>query len=145
MSYLSAEPEVIAAAAAHIDGIGSAIDAAHRAVAGPTSGLAAAAADEVSTTIAKLFGEYGQAFQSVIPQAAKFHSDFNRALTAAAAAYSGAETAASNALRGAAGAATTAVPAAATNVNAIVLSGTGNPIPSPNFMTALLKYLPAGE
>lgn len=48
MSYVIAAPEMLATAAADVDGIGSAIRAASASAAGPTTGLLAAAADEVS-------------------------------------------------------------------------------------------------
>jgi hypothetical protein len=51
MTYLIAEPQIMAAVGADVEGIGSEINAAHAAAAGPTSRLLAPAADEVSTAI----------------------------------------------------------------------------------------------
>ena len=51
----------------------------------------AAAEDEVSEAIAKLFGGYGQQYQAVLTKAAAFHDDFARALAAAGNAYAQAE------------------------------------------------------
>lgn len=65
LSYVFAQPSVLAAAATDLAGIGSAINQATAAVAAPTTGLAAAAADEVSTALATLFGAYGQQFQAI--------------------------------------------------------------------------------
>ncbi len=144
MSHLVAAPEAMSAVATDIDGIGSALDAAHRSVAGPTSGLATAAGDEVSTAVAKLFAEFGQAYQAAVPQAARFHSEFTQALTAAGTAYAQAESTASNALGGA-GAAPKLMPMAATNVNAIVMGGSGNPIPSMDFVNGLLNWVPTSQ
>ncbi|WP_152317789.1 PE domain-containing protein, partial [Mycobacterium tuberculosis] len=45
MSYLIAEPRIVAAAAAEVAGIGSAVSTAGAAAAGPTCALAAAAGD----------------------------------------------------------------------------------------------------
>lgn len=60
MSYVIAAPEMLATAAADVDGIGSAIRAASASAAGPTTGLLAAAADEVSSAAAALFSEYAR-------------------------------------------------------------------------------------
>ncbi|WP_373176917.1 PE family protein, partial [Mycobacterium marinum] len=54
MTYVFVEPETITTMAADLEGIGSTIDAASAAAAGPTSRLVSAAADEVSTAIAGL-------------------------------------------------------------------------------------------
>src|ERR1700758_4019717 len=114
MTDLFAEPGFMATAAADVEQIGSAINAANAAAAGPTSGLIAPAADEVSAAITKLFGKYAQEYQAVVAQAAVFHNQFTRALAAAGGAYVAAEAAASNALGGpgAAGAAATTTSAA---------------------------------
>lgn len=91
MSYVIAAPEMLATAAADVDGIGSAIRAASASAAGPTTGLLAAAADEVSSAAAALFSEYARECQEVLKQAAAFHGEFTRALAAAGAAYAQAE------------------------------------------------------
>ena len=98
MTYLITEPELMAAAAADVDQIGSAIRAANAAAAGPTSGLIAPAADEVSAAITKLFGQYGQEYRALVAQAVVFHSRFTQALAAAGGAYAAAEAASSKAL-----------------------------------------------
>lgn len=72
MSYVIAAPEMLATAAADVDGIGSAIRAASASAAGPTTGLLAAAADEVSSAAAALFSEYARECQEVLKQAAAF-------------------------------------------------------------------------
>lgn len=82
MSYVIAAPEMLATAAADVDGIGSAIRAASASAAGPTTGLLAAAADEVSSAAAALFSEYARECQEVLKQAAAFHGEFTRALAA---------------------------------------------------------------
>ena len=91
MSYVLAEPQALASVAADIDELGSTITAANGDAAVPISGLAAAAADEVSEAIAKLFGAYGQQYQAVAARAAAFHSGFTQALAAAGSAYATAE------------------------------------------------------
>lgn len=91
MSYLLTAPETLASVAANIDSIGSAISTAGANAAGPTTGLAAAAEDEVSAAVANLFAAYGQQYQAVVSQAAAFHSRFTQTLAAAASAYAQAE------------------------------------------------------
>src|ERR1700758_455331 len=150
MTDLFAEPGFMATAAADVEQIGSAINAAHAAAAGPTSGVIAPAADEVSAAIAKLFGQYGQEYQAVVAQAAVFHSRFTQALAGAGGAYMAAEAAASKALggSGAAGAAATTTSAAASALTdptvAIVMGGDGNPIPGPTYIDGVLKWATQG-
>lgn len=91
MGHVVAAPEMLASTAADLEHIGSAISAANAAAAGPTTGLLAAAHDEVSIAIAKLFGQYGDEYQAVVRQAAAFHGEFTQALAAAGNAYAGAE------------------------------------------------------
>lgn len=77
MSYVIAEPEYVAAAAADLGSIGSAISDASSAAAIPTSGvLIPAGADAVSAEVAALFGAHAQEFQAISAQAAAFHNQF---------------------------------------------------------------------
>ena len=93
VSSLSAAPELMAAAASDLQGVGSALREAHAAAAGATTRLAAAAADEVSTAIASLFSGHAEEFQALSAQAAAFHDQFVRALNVSAGWYAGAEAA----------------------------------------------------
>ncbi|HWT50174.1 MAG TPA: PE domain-containing protein, partial [Mycobacterium sp.] len=93
MSYLVTAPETLASTAADVESIGSAIRSASANAASPTTGLVAAAEDEVSAAIANLFGVYGQEYQAVVAQAATFHTEFTQALAAAASTYAQAEAA----------------------------------------------------
>jgi hypothetical protein len=95
MSYLISVPQTLASAATDVESIRSAIGTAGSNAAAPTTGLLAAAEDEVSGAIANLFGAYGQEYQALLAQAANFHNQFTQALAAAASAY--AETEATNA------------------------------------------------
>src|SRR5580693_3517744 len=63
-SYVIAAPEALATASADLTGLGETIRAANAAAATSTTGLAAAAGDEVSAAIAGLFGNFGQEFQA---------------------------------------------------------------------------------
>src|ERR1700744_4702537 len=76
MSYVIAAPDVIAAAATDLADIGSTIKAATADAALPTTGVAAAAADEVSAAVAVLFGSHAQAYQALTAQGAAFHDQF---------------------------------------------------------------------
>ncbi|KZS71136.1 hypothetical protein A4G29_18500 [Mycobacterium kansasii] len=87
MSYVTAVPEALAAAARDITGIGSTLSAANAAAAAPTTGLLAAGADEVSAAIAGLFSSHAREYQALSAQAAAFHDQFVNALTASARSY----------------------------------------------------------
>ena len=93
MSLLVMAPELLASAAADLKSISSALDAAHAAAAGPTTGLLAAGADEVSVAVASLFSGHGKAFQALSAQASTFHTQFVQALSGAQGAYAAAEAA----------------------------------------------------
>ncbi|OBJ90466.1 hypothetical protein A5640_24320 [Mycobacterium asiaticum] len=98
MSFLAVAPDWLSAATADLQGIGSALNSASVAAAAPTTGLAAAAADEVSTAIATLFGEFGDEFQLVNAQVSAFHQQFVTALNAATNSYAIAEAASTGTL-----------------------------------------------
>ncbi len=89
MSFVFVAPDILAAAAKEVAAIGSSLDAAHAATAASTTSVVAAAEDEVSAAIAKLFGNYGQEFQSLGAQAGQAYSSFVQSLTSAGTAYSG--------------------------------------------------------
>lgn len=93
MSYVMAAPDLLAAAAADIAGIGASMRAANSAAAVPTTEVLAAAGDEVSAAIASLFSSHGQAYQALNRQAAAFQTEFVRTLTQGGAAYALAEAA----------------------------------------------------
>lgn len=91
MLYVVASPDLMTAAATNLAEIGSAISTANGAAALPTVEVVAAAADEVSTQIAALFGAHARSYQTLSTQAAAFHSRFVQALTTAAASYASVE------------------------------------------------------
>src|ERR1700739_1731009 len=93
MSFVIAAPEFLTAAATDLANIGSTLSAANAAAAVPTTGILAAAEDEVSAAIAALFSAHGQGFQALGAQAAAFHTQFVQALSAGAGSYAGAEAA----------------------------------------------------
>ena len=87
MPYVIVVPELVHDAARDMAGIGSSLADATASASGPTTGIAAAAQDEVSTAIASLFGKYGEEFQNLGTQAQAFHSQFVSSLDASAGAY----------------------------------------------------------
>ncbi|QUR66264.1 PE domain-containing protein [Mycobacterium spongiae] len=91
MSFVIAAPEALVAVASDLAGIGSMINAANTAAAAPTTAVAPAGSDEVSAAIAALFGQYAQAHQATCAQAAGFHEQFVKTLTAGAGSYASAE------------------------------------------------------
>ena len=93
MSHVIAAPEMMTAAASDVANIGSTLSAANAAAAAPTSGIVAAAGDEVSAAIAALFSRHAQAYQALGAQAAASHDQFVQALTAGAGSYVSAEAA----------------------------------------------------
>ncbi|WP_264960817.1 PE family protein, partial [Mycobacterium kiyosense] len=93
MSYLSTVPEALTCAVSELAGIGSAIQTANAAAAGPTTRVLTATADEVSEAVAALFGAHAQSYQSLSLQATAFHEQFVRALNAAGNSYAQAEAA----------------------------------------------------
>ncbi|WP_188112926.1 PE family protein [Mycobacterium simiae] len=151
MSYLIAQPPALAAAATELAGIGSALSEATAAAAAPTAAIATAAADEVSTAIAQLFGAFGQEFQAINAQLGALYNEFTLKLTAAANAYFGDDAiSAARLVRGATTGLITptsppVVPPVFNQNTALVMSGTGSPIPSLQYITNITNlFLPPG-
>jgi PE family len=93
VSLLDVVPELLESAATDLQSVGSELNAAHAAAAGPTTGLVAAGTDEVSAAVTGLFSEYGQAFHALSAQASTFHTQFVQALSGTQGAYAAAEAA----------------------------------------------------
>ena len=104
MSLVITTPELVQGAAQDLAGIGSSLAEATATAASPTTGIAAAAQDEVSVAIASMFGNFGQEFQALSAQAQAFHAEFVSAMNGSAAAYVSAEAAAGQTLMSAAAA-----------------------------------------
>ncbi len=141
MTYVLTQPQAMVAAAADAAEIGSALSQAHAAATGRITGVAAAAADEVSVATATLFNRYARAYQAVTAQAAAFHDAFTQALGAAADTYANAEAAASAALRPLAAPARAAlapIPVTA----ALIMGESGVPTPPASYINAIYaKYI----
>jgi len=129
---LVVQPQVMGSAAVDVAAIGTTINEATAAAAGRTTGMAAAAADEVSGSVANLFNAYAREWQAVVGRAAVFHRDFARTLAAGADAYANAEAAGSAALGA----------AAADPPVTFVLGGSGTSTPTPTFVAKVVsKYV----
>jgi hypothetical protein len=93
MSFVTTQPEMLAAAAGDLQGIGATMVAQNAAAAGPTTGVIPAAADEVSALTATQFAAHAQMYQAVSAQAAAVHDFFVRVLGASADSYAATEAA----------------------------------------------------
>ncbi|BBX74219.1 PE domain-containing protein [Mycobacterium shinjukuense] len=98
MSFLTTQPEELAAAAGKLAAIGSAMTAQNAASAAPTTtGVFPAAADEVSALQASLFTAYGTLYQQVSAEATALYEMFVNTLQVSAGTYAATEAANSSA------------------------------------------------
>lgn len=93
MSFVTTQPELLAAAAANLAGVGSAMEAENAAATAPTTGVVPAAADEVSALTAAQFAAHAQMYQAVSAQAMAIHQMFVTALQTSANSYAATEAA----------------------------------------------------
>ncbi|MEB3980297.1 PE family protein [Mycobacterium sp. 663a-19] len=93
MSFVTTQPELLAAAAGDLQGIGSAMWAENMIAAAPTTGVVPAAADEVSALTATQFVAHAQIYQAISTQAAAIHEMFVNTLATSAGSYAATETA----------------------------------------------------
>jgi hypothetical protein len=93
MSFVTTQPELLAAAAGQLQGIGAVMTAQNAAAAAPTTGVVPAAADEVSALTATQFGAHAAIYQAVSAQAAAVHEMFVGTLGASAGSYAATEAA----------------------------------------------------
>ncbi len=91
MSYVTTQPEALAAAAGALQGIGSAMSAQNAAAAAPTTGVVPAAADEVSALTAALFAAHAHMYQAVSAEAAAIHEMFVHTLGISCRSYAATE------------------------------------------------------
>ncbi|MFV0495147.1 PE-PPE domain-containing protein [Mycobacterium sp.] len=171
MSFLTTQPQLITAAAANVAGLHTALAEANATALGPTTGVVAAAADEVSAAAAELFETFGLEYQQLASQATAFHSQFQQALSTAGIAYTQAEVAGAAAFTGPLAAATPLeslinqiqaffIPTTSSYTENIVdevtpwpgnnfeipsiLTGSGTSTPSDSYMTKARAYMNAG-
>jgi hypothetical protein len=93
MSFVTAQPEALVAAAGALQGIGSSLSAQNAAAAAPTTGVVPAAADEVSALTAAQFAAHAQMYQAVSAQAAAIHELFVNTLGVSSGSYAATEAA----------------------------------------------------
>jgi PE family len=93
MSFVTTQPEALAAAAGCLQGIGSTMAAQNAAAAAPTTGVVPAAADEVSALTAAQFAAHAQMYQAVSAQATAIHEMFVSTLAMSSGSYAAAEAA----------------------------------------------------
>ncbi len=87
MTFVTTQPEMLATAAGELAVVGSAIAAQTAAAIGPTTGVAPAAADEVSALTAAQFASHAAMYQAVSAHAAAVHQLFVDALGTSADSY----------------------------------------------------------
>jgi hypothetical protein len=92
MSFVTTQPEMLAAAAGDLTGIGSAMAAENAAAAAPTTSLVPAAADEVSALTAAQFAAHASLYQAISVEAAAIH-EFVKTLATSAGSYAATEAA----------------------------------------------------
>lgn len=93
MSFVITQPELLAAAAGQLHGIGTVIATQNAAAAAPTTGVAPAAGDLVSTMTATQFSAHAAMYQAVSAQATAMHDMFVSILGASSGSYAATEAA----------------------------------------------------
>jgi hypothetical protein len=93
MTFVTTQPDMLAAAAGQLAGVGSELTAQNAAPMTPTTAVMPAAADEVSTLTAAQFASHAAIYQAVSAHAAAVHDLFVSALGSSAYSYSGTEAA----------------------------------------------------
>ena len=144
MTSLITQPQLLATAATDTAQISSAISAAKTAAAGRTTGLVAAAEDEVSALTTTLFNTYAQDYHALLGQATAFQDEFAQLLAAAGNSYAGAESEVAALLGPAAANPGVAITKAADPaVSAfLIMTGSGTATPSTTYMNNVYsRYL----
>jgi PE family len=93
MSFVTTQPEALAASANTLQNIGCAVGTGSAAAAAPTTALVPAAADEVSALTALQFAAHGQLYQAVSAQAAAIHDMFVEVMAISSGSYAATEAA----------------------------------------------------
>jgi PE family len=93
MTFVTTQPDMLAAAARQLAGVGSELTAQTDAAMTPMMAVVPAAADEVSALTAAQFASHAAMYQAVSAQAAAVHDLFVSALGAAAESYGATEAA----------------------------------------------------
>lgn len=93
MSFVTAHPGMLSAAAGALAGIGDGMVAQNDAAAGPTAAVTPPAADVVSAMTAAQFVNHAQLYQQIAAQAAMVHEQLVATLRTDAGAYAATEAA----------------------------------------------------
>ena len=93
MSFLTAVPAELAAAAAQLGAIGSALAAQNAGAAAPTTAIAPAAADQVSILQSGIFTAYGALYQQIAAEAQAIQEQFVQTLGLSSGTYEASEAA----------------------------------------------------
>ncbi len=93
MTFVTTQPDMLAAAAGQLAGVGSELTAQNAAAMAPTTTVAPAAADEVSVLTAAQFASHAAIYQAASADAAAVHDLFVSALGASADSYGATEAA----------------------------------------------------
>ena len=87
MSFVTAQPEALAAATGNLQTIGSTLSAQNAAAAAPTTRVVPSAADEVSALTAAQFAAHAQMYRAVTAASAAIHEKFVNALSTSSGSY----------------------------------------------------------
>jgi hypothetical protein len=93
MSFVTTQPEALAATATSLASAGAMLSAQNAAAAAPTTGVLPAAADEVSELAATQFAVHAEMYQAISAQAEAIHQQFVSTLRMSATSYAAAEAA----------------------------------------------------
>jgi hypothetical protein len=93
MTFVTTQPEIMAAAAGQLTGLGTELNAQNAAAMTPTMSVTPAAADEISALTAAQFASHAALYQAVSAHAAAVHELFVSALGASACSYAATEAA----------------------------------------------------
>ncbi|HWF28266.1 MAG TPA: PE family protein [Mycobacterium sp.] len=93
MSFVIAQPEILAAAAAELHTINAAVLAGNAAAAAPTVGVSPAAADVVSMLTAAQFASHARLYQEISAQAVTIREQLATTLGISAGSYAATEAA----------------------------------------------------
>ncbi|OBA69502.1 PE family protein [Mycobacterium sp. 1554424.7] len=93
MSFLTAIPEELLAAASQLEGIGNSLTAQNAGAAAPTTSVAPAAADQVSALQSALFSTYGTMYQQIAAEAQSIQQQFVSTLGLSSGTYTSTEAA----------------------------------------------------
>jgi PE family len=93
MSFVTTQPEALAATATSLASAGAMLSAQNAAAAAPTTGVLPAAADEVSALAATQFAVHAEMYQAISAQAEAIHQQFVSTLGMSATSYAATEAA----------------------------------------------------